>query len=79
MRHQTKLMVAMMESLGVNPAVAAAVDGSSAWQTRRAKRLVCSSAVLGEEAPHGVRSNLVPTWFCSSLPFKDLQVALKLR
>jgi hypothetical protein len=45
MRRQTKLMDKMMARLGVNPAVAAAVDGSLAWHEARTKCLFCSNVL----------------------------------
>lgn len=85
MSRQTKLMEKMMARLGVNPAVAAAVDGSLAWHEARTKCLFCFNVLqcgtwIEGMAPkdqlesqlgitRGVQPNRGPTEFCPNIHF----------
>jgi hypothetical protein len=69
MRRQTKLMDKMMARLGVNPAVAAAVDGSLAWHEARTKCLFCSNVLQCRAWLEGAAPQGGPTEFCPNMIF----------
>jgi hypothetical protein len=69
MRRQTELMDKMMARLGVNPAVAAAVDGSLAWHEARTRCLFCSNVLQCCTWLEGAAPQRGPTEFCPNMIF----------
>jgi hypothetical protein len=68
-RRQTGLMNRMMARLGVDPAVAATVDGSLAWYEARTKCLFCSKVPQCFAWLEGAQPQPVPIQFCPNIVF----------
>jgi Family of unknown function (DUF6455) len=68
-RRQTELMNRMMVRLGVNPAVAATLDGSLAWHEACTKCLFCPHVPHCCSWLEGVEPQDGPTEFCPNMAF----------